>query len=310
MTNKIILTEENSITTALWSVWTEAIKNELQKTVDFSKKLTITDLEDKQQFKIVKDTKNWYVKTRNTIKRAFKSKRDEYNALAKENIQAEKDVISVIEIEEKRLNDLIEKAELEKLKKDNALILNDRKEALKKCECEIADEMLLIMKEKDFEDILTEKRLEFVAKEEAKLKAEQERIAREKELEEAKKQARIEAEKEAEIQRELEKQKVELEKQEAERKQKEELERIEREKQEEIERLKKEQEEKELAEKKRKWREKRETEEKEKKEKKEKELLEKRKDFIEYRDSLDFDHYEDMDWKRIFYKKVWEFNIE
>lgn len=24
---------------------------------------------------------------------------------------------------------------------------------------------------------------------------------------------------------------------------------------------------------------------------------------------IDFDHYEDKDWKRIFYKKVWEFLI-
>ena len=98
MENKIILTEESSITTALWTVWTQAIKDELQKTVEFSKGLTITDLEDKKQFQIVKDTKNWYVKTRNTIKRAFKSKRDEYNKLSKDNIKAEKDVISVIEL--------------------------------------------------------------------------------------------------------------------------------------------------------------------------------------------------------------------
>jgi hypothetical protein len=41
----------------------------------------------------VKDTKNGYVKTRNTIKRAFKSKRDELNQLAKDNLEAEREVI-------------------------------------------------------------------------------------------------------------------------------------------------------------------------------------------------------------------------
>jgi hypothetical protein len=83
--NKIM--EENSIILILEN------KKELQKTVEFSKNLSIIDFEDKKQFELVKDTKNGYVKTRNTIKRAFKSKRDEYSQLSKENLEKEREVI-------------------------------------------------------------------------------------------------------------------------------------------------------------------------------------------------------------------------
>ena len=102
---KLSLTDENSIISTLEfkKVGIEEIKQELQKNVEFSKNLTITDFEDKKQLELVKSTKNWYVKTRNTIKRAFKSKRDEYNDLAKQNLEAEREVIAVIEAEEKRL---------------------------------------------------------------------------------------------------------------------------------------------------------------------------------------------------------------
>ena len=71
------------------------------------------------------------MKTRNTLKRAFKSKRDEYNELARQNLEAEREVIAVIETEEKRLDELVEKAELMKLKKDNIQAMKD-KDSIKK----------------------------------------------------------------------------------------------------------------------------------------------------------------------------------
>lgn len=320
--NKITLTEENSIIAILDNKnGLEDIKKELQKTVDFSKNLTITDFSDKKQIELVRDTKNGYVKTRNTIKRAFKSKRDEYNLLASDNLKAERDVISVIEWEEKRLDEMVEIAEKLHLRKQNEVKLEARVKALKECETEIETETLLEMTEKVFESILVEKQMAYVAKKQQEIKAEQEKIAREKEIEEAKKQAKLEAEQEAQRQADREKERVEREKQEAEekakkakeemeRKQKEELERVEREKQEEIKRIKQEQEQKELSEKKRKEDEEKTRIEAEKKEKEEKELAEKRKEFIKYRDSIVFDHYEDKDWVRIFYKKVWEFKIK
>ena len=308
---KLILTDETSILSTLEfkKVWIEEIKQELQKNVEFSKGLTITDFEDKKQFQIVKDTKNGYVKTRNTIKRAFKSKRDEYNFLAKENLEAEREVIAVIEWEEKRLDDIVTKAELLKLRKENETKLEDRKILLKQYETELTDDELLEMLDKDFNLILSTKKEIYLAKKEAELKAEQERINREKEIEEAKKQARLEAKKEAQRQAELERQKVEREKQEAEQRRLQDLENARIEKENEIKRIKKEQEEKELAEKKRKEDEERARLEAEKQQIKEKELAEKRQEFIKYRDSIDFDHFEDKDGFRIFYKKVWEFKL-
>jgi len=193
---KIILTQEESISHALDTVWVGAIKNKLQEVVDFSKSLNITDFEDDSQFEVVKRTKIWYVKTRNTIKRAFKFKRDDYNSLAKANLEAEREVIAVIELEEKRLDDMVQKAELLKLRKENEKVIEDRIEALKKCWVVWNREELLEIKEKEFENILTEARLKFVKEEEERIEEEKQKIAREKEIEEARKQARIEAEKE------------------------------------------------------------------------------------------------------------------
>lgn len=280
MEKNIKLNNEESITQALSNNSIDLIKKELQKNVEFSKKLTITDLEDKKQFQVVKDTKNWYVKTRNSIKRAFKSKRDEYNKLAKDNLSAEKEVIAVIEWEENRLNELVQEAELAKLKKDNESKLEPRKELLKEYECELKDEELLIMTDKDFKILLSEKKELYLEKKEAELKAEQEKIKREKELEEARKQAKIEAE------------------QEAERKHKQE-----------IEKIKREQEEKEILEKQKLEKEKQAKIEAEKIEKEKQERLEKEKKYITYRDSIDYDKFEKEDWKIIFYKKVGEFII-
>ena len=122
-----------------------------------------------------------------------------------------------------------------KLRKENELKLEDRRNLLNQYETIITDDELLEMLDKDFNLFLSSKKEIYLAKKEAELKAEQERINREKEIEEAKKQARLEAEK----------QQI-----------------------------------------------------------KEKELAEKRQEFIKYRDSIDFDHFEDKDGFRIFYKKV------
>ena len=285
------LTDETSIVSALSDNGIQKIKDELQKNVEFSKTLIITDLEDKKQIKIVKDTKNWYVKSRGTIERAFKSKRDEYNKLAAENLVAQREVIWVISDEETRLNDLVKKAELQKLKKDNALLLVDRIDALMKCDYELSEDLLLVMTEKDFEELLTDKRLAFV------------------QLEEAKKQARLQAEQEAEEKARLEKQKVEQDKIDAENKRKADLEKAEQDKQDAITKIKQDQESKELKEKQDKLDEEAKLKKEEAEKQAEKELMEKRKAFTDYRDSIDFDHFEDKDGIRIFYKKVWEFNI-
>ena len=319
--NKNLLSEETSILEVLKKEnWLQEIKNEFQKIVQFSSKIKIEDFEDKKQIEIVKSIKQWYVTNRTTIKRAFKSKRDINTEENRLNLEAEREVLAVMETEEKRLWEMLEKADKMQLRKENEAKLKQRVQELEKYEYIEDVEVLLEMKDKEFDLLLSWKKELYLEKKEAELKAEQERIAREKELEEAKKQAKLEAEKEAQRLADIEKQRVEQEKrdledkvkrekEEAEKKRLEDLENARIEKENEIARIKKEQEEKELAEKK-----KREDEEKAKleaeaKEKQEKELMEKRQKFIAYRDSLDFDHYEDKDWKRIFYKKVWEFII-
>lgn len=319
MENKIILTEEASILDVLkTNNWLQAIKDEFSKVVEFSSKLEITDFEDKKQIEIVKSSKQWYVTTRNTIKRAFKSKRDINTEENRLNLEAEREVLAVMEKEENRLWEMLEKAELMKLRKENISKLQDRVDNLKKYDFVEDNEVLLNMTEKEFWILLQNKRELFLQIQEQKIKAEQEKIQREKEIEEAKKQARLEAEKEAQRLADIEKQRVEKEKLEAEqkairekeeleRKQKEELERVEKEKLETIDKLKKEQEQKELIEKKRKEDEENTRLEAEKIEKDNQSRLEKEKKYIAYRDSIQFDKFEKEDWKIVFYKKVWEF---
>lgn len=202
MDNQIILTEEQSISTALETVGIEAIKNQLQKNVDFSKSLEIKDFSDRKQIQLVKDTKNGYVKTRNTIARAFKLKRDDYNKLAKQNIEAEKDVLTVIATEEARLEAMVDKAELLALRKENESVLDERKAKLSEYGGDIGEDALLEMTDKVFEATLLAKKEEFLLKVEFELKAEKERIDREKQIEEARKTAKEEAERIAKLQAE------------------------------------------------------------------------------------------------------------
>lgn len=289
--NKIILTEERSILNAISNLWAEAIKNELQKNVEFSSTLKVTDIEDKGQIKIIKDEKNRYVKTRNSVKRAFKSKRDINTQENRAIILIENDVLEVIESEEKRLSEIVEVAELEKLRKDNISRLKDRHEALAKCEAELSDDALLVMKEKDFEDYLTWKRVEYHEKKEKELKEREAEVKRQEELEEVKKQAKIEAEKEAKEKAELEKQRVQQEKIDAEKKHKEELEKI-----------RQQQLEKEKAE--------RERIENEKQAKIEADdRAKKNEDYIKYTKTIEFDIHQDSDGVRTFYRKVWEYKL-
>lgn len=316
METKIILTEEASILDVLkTNNWLQAIKNEFAKVVEFSSKLEITDFEDKKQIEIVKSSKQWYVTTRNTIKRAFKSKRDINTEENRLNIIAEKEVLEVMEKEENRLWEMLEKAELMKLRKENLSKLQDRIDNLKKYNFVEENEVLLEMTEKEFWVLLQNKRELFLQIQEQKMKEENERIQREKEIEEAKKQARIEAEKESQRLADLERQRVEREKVEAEQKaikekeelekiQKAELERVEREKVEEISKIKKEQEEKvekEIVKR---------TIYTSSYNKEDKTRLEKEQKYIAYRDSIIFDKFEKEEWKIVFYKKVWEFLID
>ena len=212
-------------------------------------------------------------------------------------------IVKTIEDKEEELEKIVkyfENKEKERLNK----LQKEREEEIKPYIQEISDLIALCNMEEDkYKAFYLMRKREFEEKKELEEKLEKERIEKERLAEEErvkqiKENARIEAEA-----------KVMREKIEAEMKAKADLERVEKEKQEAIDKLKKEQEIKELAEKKRKEDEENARIEAEKKVKEEKELLAKRQEFINYRDSLDFDHYEDQDWFRIFYKRVWEFKI-
>lgn len=321
MKNEIILTSDDSLSEALSTVWVDAIKEELQKTVEFSKSLKVTDIDDPKQLAVIKSTKNWYVKTRNSIKRAFKLKRDEYTKLSKDNMDAQNDVISVIEAEEARLTELVNITEIQALRSRNQVILPDRRAALDKCEDDTADSLLLDMTEKEFDNFLTWKRVAYMEKKEAELKAREERIARDKEIEKAKEEARIEAEKKAEQDKidraaQVEKDKLAaLKKAEDEKlealvqaeKVKEAALKIERDKREAIEQKRREEEQAVLKKKEEEALEKLKEEEalEEKRKAEQKKLADEK--FIAYKDSIEFDRMFREDWKIVFYKKVWEF---
>jgi hypothetical protein len=155
------------------------------------------------QFKIVKDAKPGYVATRNTIERAFKFKRDEYNAKAADNLSLQREVIAVISEEEERLKKMIDAVNLRKLIEENKSKLQERVNQLKCYDVSMTEAELLEMKDNVFLSKLSEAKEIFLIKKEEELRIEQERIKREKEIEEAKKQAKEEAEKQAKEREEM-----------------------------------------------------------------------------------------------------------
>ena len=318
---QIILTSDDSLSEALWTVWVDAIKEELIKTVEFSKTLKVTDIDDPKQLAVIKSTKNWYVKTRNSIKRAFKSKRDEYTKLSKDNLSTQNDVISVIEEEEERLTQLVDIVTIQALRSKNQVILPDRRAALDKCEADTADSLLLDMTEKEFETHLTGKRIEYADKKEEELKQREIQIARDKEIEVAKEEARIKAEKKAAQDIEDEKIRVQKEKEAALKKveddklealvkaeqEKEAALKIERDKLEAIQAEKRAVEQAELKKKEAEELEKLRIKEEERKQKEEEQKKLRDEKFIAYKNSIEFDKAFREDGKIVFYKKVWEF---
>lgn len=125
---------------------------ELQKIADSSKEITITDFSDKAQVTVVKEKRIELKGIRVAIKKKGKALREEANAFNNAVLEKEKEMIGVIEPEEKRLSDLEdeakEKAEIEKRKET----LPSKKEMLNEIgdEVGISDEDLLQMTEDEF----------------------------------------------------------------------------------------------------------------------------------------------------------------
>lgn len=223
--------------------------DELNKLVSVSKKVVITDINDKAQLETVRENRITLKNARVAITKKGKELRDDAIKFQKAVIAKEKELVAIIEPEEDRLKAIEEEAKELKLKEERKALLPERKEQLAKIgdSVKIKDEELLEM---DTETFISYKNDRTAAKNEADrlaleekeraIKEEAERQEREKETREREAQARKEAEEEAQRRLENEKREHELqiqrEKEDAERRVKEERERMEREQKEKEER--------------------------------------------------------------------------
>lgn len=124
---------------------------ELQGKVEMSKRLSLSDLTDAEQLKIIKSNRIYWRDTRVTIAKKGKELREEALSFQKAVIAREKELIAIFEPEELRLKELedraAEYAEMEKRKE----LLPIRKERLAKFFYTGSDEDILQMDEKQFE---------------------------------------------------------------------------------------------------------------------------------------------------------------
>jgi len=216
---------------------------ELNKIVEITKNINVSDLKDKKQLEIVKENRIALGKARINIAKAGKALRESAVKFQKDVIAKEKELIGIIEPEEDRLQLIEDKAKELAIREERLEKLPLRKERIEKLEIIDyvlkTDEELLLLDAVEFEayfNSLVAYKNEYTAR-----KIEQERLATEertrKEREAENKKMLEEQEiKMKKIQEENEKIRLEQQKREAEllareNKIKEEKERIEREKQ-------------------------------------------------------------------------------
>lgn len=124
---------------------------ELQGKVEMSKRLSLPDLTDVEQLKVVKSNRIYWRDTRNAITRKGKELREGALSFQKAVIAKEKELIAIFEPEELRLKELedraFEYAEIEKRKE----LLPIRRERLAKLFYTGSDEDILKMDDKEFE---------------------------------------------------------------------------------------------------------------------------------------------------------------
>ena len=174
-------------------------KAELTKIAEESKSLTITDPFDTAQYKQVKDAKNNLVHVRNEITKTGKSIRDKAIAYQKAVIKLEGELVDIITPEEERLAELLEKADIARVRQARVELLPHRKERLAMIgdDVIITDDYLLDLDGAAFESYFNERvamkneadRLMYEA-ERKTLDAEREKLQREQELAEAEERGR------------------------------------------------------------------------------------------------------------------------
>jgi hypothetical protein len=215
---------------------------ELNKLVANSKKVVVTDIDDRGQLETVKKTRIELKSTRVAITKKGKELREEALAFQKAVIAKEKELVAIIEPEEDRLQAIETEVKEKQLKRERELLLPSRKEELAKIGdgIEVSDEELLEMNTDQFTAYKNQRIADkndadrqALEAEQARIQAEKDAMEREKEAREREAQARKDAEAEAERRLEAERKAHELriaqEKEEAEKRVIAERERMERE---------------------------------------------------------------------------------
>lgn len=215
---------------------------ELNKLVEVSSKIVVTDINDKKQIEVVKENRIILKNTRVAITKTGKELRENALVFQRAVIAKEKELIAIIEPEELRLENIEAEVKALKLKEERTALLPTRHEQLNAIgdTVKATDEELLEMDTETFTSYknnrlsakLESDRLALEA-EQAKVREEAERQEREKQAREREAVARKEEQELAEKRLALEKQNAELrvqqEKEEADRRVIAERERIERE---------------------------------------------------------------------------------
>lgn len=199
-------------------------KQQLNELVERAQTLKDIDIDDSNQLEQVKKVRIDLKNARVGITKTGKEMRNDAIKFQRAVIEKEKELVGIIEPEEKRLKGIEEEAKQKALLIEREKLLPWRKEKLTEVDAELSDGELLNMDDKEFQLFLNEKAAEKLAKQEEEKRAKEAEEQRKKELAEAEERARKEAE-----------EKAKKEAEEAEKRHQEELERLRREKEQEEE---------------------------------------------------------------------------
>lgn len=200
---------------------------ELRSMAERFQGIEIKGVDDAEGYKTAKEARKELGDMRISITKTGKAAREEARRYAAKVIEQEKEYLAVITPTEDALKAKIEAIDEEKKKNERMILLPARKTMLEEIECQMTDEDILALDEKQFSDLYTAKKMAHLEEKERIRKAEEDKKRHEEELEQARKEAAEKATKEAE-------ERMKREQEEKERKAKEEEEQKKREEEEKI----------------------------------------------------------------------------
>lgn len=159
---------------------------QIQKVVDEAKGITISDFTNQMQLKTVKEHRIRLRDIRSAITKQGKEFRQEAVDFQKAVITKEKELIALVEPEEKRLKALEDQVELEKERAERIVLLPVRKDRLATIgdDVEVSDEDLIEMDGFSFESYFNGRMSVKLQEREQAIKAKEERVQREKDIQE------------------------------------------------------------------------------------------------------------------------------